>query len=112
MTSSSAFISFRVAEAEADARYLKQRLANIGVQAFVSSDDLTVGDDWRDMIAAAMLSSRVFIALVTATYGAPGTTTQGTMEELIEAKRLKKEGQMELIVSGLTEYMDQGIWRP
>lgn len=81
------FISFRVCESVKEARILKKQLESIGVGAFVSQDDIQAGNDWRDSIAAAFKECRVFIVLGTMTYGAKGSDTQGTMEELLMAKK-------------------------
>jgi hypothetical protein len=46
------FVSYRVAEADTEARLLKARLwAEQGVPAFVSSLDIERGDDWRRVVA-------------------------------------------------------------
>ena len=84
------FISFRIDESLDEARALAQRLAGINVEAFLSQDDLEKSTDWREEIANSLDACEVFVVLGTETYGAPGSTTQGTWEELLEAKDQQK----------------------
>ena len=85
------FISFRVREAVREARLIASRLQNeCQVLSFVSEDSLESGDDWRRTIAKAMGEAKLMIVLATRTFGATGTSSQGTWEELVTAKTLKK----------------------
>ena len=80
------FISFKTAESLPEARVLANKLASVGVQSFLSQDDLQKGVDWRIDIARALDACTIFIALGSETYGSVGTSSQGTWEELIFAK--------------------------
>ncbi|MEW5317473.1 MAG: hypothetical protein WDW38_008765 [Sanguina aurantia] len=95
----SVFVSFRVAEADTEARWLKRLLETRGVPTFVSSvdikqaspsDDVWQGDDWRRSVADALSSCRLMVVLGSVTYGQRGTSGQGTLEELVNAKLFDK----------------------
>ena len=86
------FISFRVNEAKTEARILQGRLAVMGVGAFVSEGGIDDAEDWRRRIGGALLAAKVMVVLGTKTYGAKGSSSQGTWEELLYAK--KREAPM------------------
>ena len=84
------FISFRVKEALAEARILAAMLRSVGIECFLSQDDLQKGDDWREEIANALDACLLMVVLGTGDYGGKGTATQGTWEELLFAKEDNK----------------------
>ena len=84
------FLSYRVAEADREAREVKRRLEAKGVPTFVSSMDVPTGANWRREIAKNLKSCKVLIALGNRTYGVERTTSQGTLEELTIAKEYKR----------------------
>jgi hypothetical protein len=50
--------SFRVKEADAEARLLKAKFAELGITAFVSSADIDTGANWRRVIGRNLDSCR------------------------------------------------------
>ncbi len=52
------FISYRVSEADAEARLLKAKYEALGISAFVSSMDIPSGANWRRVIGRNLDSCR------------------------------------------------------
>ena len=99
------FISFRVQEAKAEATALRDKLAAMGVGAFVSEGGVEDAEDWRGSIAAALKAAKVVVVLGTRTYGAAGSSSQGTWEELLYVK--KRAGAMRIFVVKMCDAYDE-----
>ena len=76
----SVFISFRFAEAEAEANALKHELEARGHKTFVSNE--TPGSDLQTAIADAIGQSKIQVLLATQTYGRKTNQQYSTFQEM------------------------------
>ena len=74
------FISFRFAEAEAQAKELQQALQGQGLKTFVSNE--APGASLQEAISSALGQSRVQVMMATRTYGKKTNETFSTLQEM------------------------------
>ena len=104
------FFSFRVAEALARKKRLAAACEARGAATFVCEAMIENSADWVATITRRLQECRVFVAMVSPTYGAPGREVLGTCEEFNAALRRRNAyGRPALVVVRLPEL---AAWPP
>ena len=76
------FVSYRICEMSAEAKLLRQQLADQSIRAFVAEEDVKVGHDMQKEIARALDEATLVVVLASEKYGFSGTTAFATRNEL------------------------------